>query len=566
MENHSDKMKIFLNASIQEITILAEILAAEVIREKPKDPYKHLAMCLQTMIDIRETTSDFREHMKNIATKKQLQEVGVTGGVPSLVCIRDELMICTTRGQVLRYRWDGSLNRDYCLDLGRVPFCIDQQVSKAEPITEANVYVAHIEYSPLVGGFAAVLNDGRAAFLTAFSLQFDPNQVQGIWAQGLEDATCAALNHKHRLIAFGRGLEVSHQVVLSSKDFPGAPGAVSCLRWSPDGCALALAWSGGGISLWSTFGSLLMCSLAWDHGLKVPMSRLKVDSMDWAAEGYQLWMVERGTDTPMAEQHSEDRVLQMEMVKSPLTEIEREDHDELDKKSKKHLMESAMSTTFTRNSVGLEEKVPSWFENLMSRRSSVPLSRQVSTIASDLKKGPSAWIDANSTLNILPSYTKHSPNENQTYKSRKHSCELPVSPRQYLKTKYDITPSNRTPKSPYSPNNSDDMLHLTRSKIPSSKNLSANKAAVTRNSSATRQQRKCPVNLSTDSRDLASCMTIKSLSNTLQPKKCHSVPVNSTQGSLTPPPDRSHSHSLPCIATSQWSIPATPPSSPGKSH
>ncbi|XP_059485791.1 guanine nucleotide exchange factor subunit Rich [Neocloeon triangulifer] len=252
--------------------------------------------------------------------------VDVTAGLPSIVCIRDELMVATTRGHVLRYRWDGSLNRDYCLDLRRVPFCIDQQVSKAEPITEDNIYISEIEYSPLVGGFAAVLNDGRAAFLTAFSLQFDPNQVQGIWAQGLEDATCAALNHKHRLIAFGRknsqcivycvdevtgGLEISHQVVLSSKDFPGAPGAVTCMRWSPDGCALALAWEGGGISLWSTFGSLLMCSLAWDHGLNSSMSRLRVTSLDWAAEGYHLWMVEQSEP-----QH---RLLQLEMVKSPQT-------------------------------------------------------------------------------------------------------------------------------------------------------------------------------------------------------------------------------------------------------
>lgn len=47
-----------------------------------------------------------------------------------MVCIRDELMLATTRGHVLRYRWDGSQNRDYCLDLRRVPFCVDQQVSK----------------------------------------------------------------------------------------------------------------------------------------------------------------------------------------------------------------------------------------------------------------------------------------------------------------------------------------------------------------------------------------------------------------------------------------------------
>jgi len=60
----------------------------------------------------------------------QDEEVGVEGGITSVVCIRDELMLATTRGHVLRYRWDGSQNRDYCLDLRRVPFCIDQQVSK----------------------------------------------------------------------------------------------------------------------------------------------------------------------------------------------------------------------------------------------------------------------------------------------------------------------------------------------------------------------------------------------------------------------------------------------------
>ena len=43
------------------------------------------------------------------------------------------------------------------------------------PIQEAGVHVIDMEYSPLVGGFATVLSDGRAAFLTASSLKFDPN-------------------------------------------------------------------------------------------------------------------------------------------------------------------------------------------------------------------------------------------------------------------------------------------------------------------------------------------------------------------------------------------------------
>lgn len=55
------------------------------------------------------------------------------GQITSMVCITmTELMIATSRGHVLRYRWDGTQNRDYCIDLRRTPFCINQQVSKGK--------------------------------------------------------------------------------------------------------------------------------------------------------------------------------------------------------------------------------------------------------------------------------------------------------------------------------------------------------------------------------------------------------------------------------------------------
>lgn len=78
------------------------------------------------------------------------------------------------------------------------------------------------------------------------------------------------------------GLEVSHCCVLSSKDYPGYPGSVTEVSWTPDGCALIAAWSKGGIAMWSTFGALLMCSLGWDYGLNVDIQRnnpLHVKSM-----------------------------------------------------------------------------------------------------------------------------------------------------------------------------------------------------------------------------------------------------------------------------------------------
>ncbi|GBP13948.1 Guanine nucleotide exchange factor subunit Rich [Eumeta japonica] len=263
---------------------------------------------------------------------KEFKEVLVWDGqITRMCCISGtEILVCTTRAHLLRYRWDGSQNRDYSLDLGRIPFSINQQVSKAEPILEDNIHVNDIEYSPLVCGFGITLNDGRAAYLTAPNLKFDPNQVQGIWAPGIDDATCARVNHKFRLIAIGRknsqvdvftideatgGLELSHTMVLSSKDFPGDPGAVKCMRWTADGRAVALSWERGGISIWSTFGALLMCSLAWDYGLNQDLMKhnpLIISSMEWSTEGYQLWMVKLEGETVTS-------LIQLDFIKSPLT-------------------------------------------------------------------------------------------------------------------------------------------------------------------------------------------------------------------------------------------------------
>ncbi|XP_076060554.1 guanine nucleotide exchange factor subunit Rich isoform X2 [Oratosquilla oratoria] len=234
-------------------------------------------------------------------------ETEVSGGISCLVCIRDELMICTRTGHVQRYRWDATLNYDYCIDLRRIPFCDDQLVMKAIPLDDPGVYVTDIEYSPLVGGFAVVLSDGRAAFLTASTLKFDPNAVQGIWARDLDDATCAAINHKYRLMAYGKknaqgivytvdeatgGLQVSHTLLLSDRDYSGSPGPVGHMKWTPDGTVLGLCWANGGISLWSVFGSLLTASLRWDYSDDPASRPISIFSLEWGAEGYDAWCIQ----------------------------------------------------------------------------------------------------------------------------------------------------------------------------------------------------------------------------------------------------------------------------------
>lgn len=80
-----------------------------------------------------------------------------------------------------------------------------------------------------------------------------------------------------------------------------------------------MSWSNGGISLWSTFGATLMCSLGWDYGLNVDLVRnnpLNVISMDWSIEGYQLFMVRHQTTSEGLRASS---VVVLDFVKSALT-------------------------------------------------------------------------------------------------------------------------------------------------------------------------------------------------------------------------------------------------------
>lgn len=122
------------------------------------------------------------------------------------------------------------------------------------------------------------------------------------------------------------GLELSHTMSMSSKDFPGSPGHVREMKWTPDGCAMILCWSTGGISLWSTYGAMLMSSLVWEYGLHADLNKqnpLNILSMDWSTEGYQLLMIQLHTQYSNEEQEepqkSTTRVIQLDFVKSVLS-------------------------------------------------------------------------------------------------------------------------------------------------------------------------------------------------------------------------------------------------------
>ncbi|GAB6022149.1 hypothetical protein CHUAL_006288 [Chamberlinius hualienensis] len=265
-------------------------------------------------------------------------QIKVPGGISSIVGLKNELMVATEVGHIERYEWNGRVDLECCLELSRIPFYVDQQDSRGVLLgndhSSAN-YVIDLEYSPILGGFAVVLANGRAALLTAPALKFKPSELKGLWAQEVVDAVCTAVNHKYLLIAFGRrngqtvvchideitgGLQISHQLLLSSKDYPDASslGAVCGAKWTPDSCALLVTWKSGGMGMWSVYGALLWCSLGWDYQSASVFGGncIQLKCIEWGAEGYQLWAT---IEQKKSSTQQLNQLAQLTFLKSSLT-------------------------------------------------------------------------------------------------------------------------------------------------------------------------------------------------------------------------------------------------------
>ncbi|XP_033103586.1 RAB6A-GEF complex partner protein 1-like [Anneissia japonica] len=274
--------------------------------------------------------------------------VHIPGDVTRLCCLRDELLVATGSGLLKRFRWEGHANERSDISIHSIPFSVDLQQSREILLEMPGLHFTHMEFSNLLGGLAVVLSDGRAAFISSDSQRYEPNHVHAVWAPEIKDITFVAINHRYKLLAFGRkngqgivytvdeitgGMLLSHHITLSTHDYPEgcqALGPVAMMKWTPDGCALAMSWKKGGLSMWSTFGAKLLCTVGGEYGMSpqcCTKNPFQVQAMDWSMEGYRLWMVNgipRKPACPENDQMQESNkpsthLLQLMFVKSALT-------------------------------------------------------------------------------------------------------------------------------------------------------------------------------------------------------------------------------------------------------
>ncbi|XP_076020139.1 guanine nucleotide exchange factor subunit RIC1 isoform X2 [Genypterus blacodes] len=272
-------------------------------------------------------------------TLEMKKPVDLEAPITSLQSLQEDLLVCTADGYLHILHWDGlGSNGRKAISLTSIPFSLDLQSARGGPSLDLEgVYIRCMEYCLTLNGFAVVLSDGRLGFITPLSSTITADQLQGVWAADVTDGTCVAVNNKYRLMAFGcasgsvlvymidtttGSMQLSHKLELTPKHYPdiyNKTGAVKLICWSPDCSVAMVTWECGGLSLWSVFGAHLICTLGEDFAYRSDGTKkdpIKISSMSWGAEGYNLWVIPHKPEKRKQEEQLEEGE-EVEMVEPP---------------------------------------------------------------------------------------------------------------------------------------------------------------------------------------------------------------------------------------------------------
>lgn len=226
-------------------------------------------------------------------------------GVSCLMSAEEELIVGSHNGQIYGVHWNGNVDEKF-------PWSLSKEVQNRSD------FLVDIKFSIVLSGFALVFRSGRVGFmpLRIGQEKLENGDIEKIssntsisYLAGIKDATCAEINHRHRLVAFGLknskvivcnigesdSLVINHTLDMGTCQFPhdsSRLGRVQCLRYSPDNFALVTSWEGGEFAIWSVFGSLLFCTQQWHVGSDVDVlsKPVRVTSLAWGREGFNLWL------------------------------------------------------------------------------------------------------------------------------------------------------------------------------------------------------------------------------------------------------------------------------------
>lgn len=231
-------------------------------------------------------------------------------GVSCLMSAEEELIIGARNGNIYGVFWDGNVDDKF-------PWSLSDEVEKGSD------YVLDLKFSSILSGFVLVFDSGRAGFMpltttTIVEKSHNETEQEGNkkkieshinYIDGIDEAVCAEINHKYRLVAIGlknsqiivcnlgdsnSTLVINHKLQVQTSKFSQVEnlGPVNGLNYSPQSFALVASWEGGNFAIWSVFGSLLFCSQQWqlESQFSIPTKPVRISCMEWGREGYNLWL------------------------------------------------------------------------------------------------------------------------------------------------------------------------------------------------------------------------------------------------------------------------------------
>ncbi|KAJ3149197.1 hypothetical protein HDU89_003913 [Geranomyces variabilis] len=207
--------------------------------------------------------------------------LGLDSGIQCGIGMKDELLLSTIgSSSILSLSWQGEINLDGIVDLLKTDFYTDEEIGLKEMVVSEH------------GTFHCWISDSGRAYLAqrhVLTRKLRGAEESGYtWTgscfyhvdQDEPKATCIAINSRFSLIAVGTltgtvlvyslsedgtELRYSHSCLLTvAGKGTTQVGAVSSLAWTHDGCALAVGWVAGGLSIWSVYGRLLTSPFSED--------------------------------------------------------------------------------------------------------------------------------------------------------------------------------------------------------------------------------------------------------------------------------------------------------------
>ena len=95
----------------------------------------------------------------------------------------------------------GQIRTEVSVHISDLLFCVDLETpAVGSPLNkEDKTFISKIECSPVLGGFAIVLSDGRGGFLSSSSADSKPEEIVGVFAKDLNNAVNLAVNIKYQV-------------------------------------------------------------------------------------------------------------------------------------------------------------------------------------------------------------------------------------------------------------------------------------------------------------------------------------------------------------------------------